>query len=128
LGPIAAILVDKAAARSNSLGEFCSELAGHVESEGDRERVMALAGTKAPPAPASPPARPAASAAESSVPKDEVDRLAALLCHHLGPIATLIARRESAAATSSGDLQQRLSALIPNEGERAEFVRRAKAD
>jgi hypothetical protein len=127
LGPIAAILVDKAAARSNSLGEFCSELAGHVESEGDRERVMALAGTKAPPAPASPPARPAASAAESSVPKDEVDRLAALLCHHLGPIATLIARRESAAATSSGDLQQRLSALIPNEGERAEFVRRAKA-
>jgi len=61
------------------------------------------------------------------LPKAEVGRLAALLCHHLGPIATVIARRESMAATSPADLQQRLSALIPNESERAEFVRRAKA-
>ena len=87
---------------------------------------MALAGKAAPSAT---PARPAAAppTAASSLPKAEVDRLAALLCHHLGPIATVIARRESAAATSRADLQQRLSALIPNESERAEFVRRAKA-
>jgi hypothetical protein len=126
LGPIAGILVDKAAAHANSVGEFCTELAKHVESEGDRDRLMALGGKSAP---AAPPARPspAPTAGTSSLPKAEVDRLAALLCHHLGPIATVIARRESAAATSPADLQQRLSALIPNESERAEFVRRAKA-
>jgi hypothetical protein len=53
--------------------------------------------------------------------------LAGLLCQHLGPIATVVARRESVSATSASDLQRRLSSLIPNESERAEFVRRAKA-
>jgi hypothetical protein len=128
LGPIAGILVDKAAAHSRSLSEFCKELTGHVEDERAKERIMALAG-KTSAAAAAPPARTAPSPAtgQSPVPKVEIDRLAALLCHHLGPIATILARRESVEATSAGDLQQRLSSLIPNERERAEFVRRARA-
>jgi hypothetical protein len=126
LGPIAGIVVDKAAARANSVGEFCSMIAGHMEGEDSRERVMALGANTSAPAVQ---ARPVATLATgtSSLPNAEIDRLAALLCRHLGPIATLIARRESAAARSAEDLQQRLSALIPNEKERAEFVRRAKA-
>ena len=124
LGPIAGILVDKAAAHSGSVSEFCRQLAEHVEGDSDKERVIALAvKTTAPVAEA--PARPVSG--KCSVPKAEVDRLAALLCHHLGPIATVVARRESAEATSASDLQRRLSSLIPNENERAEFVRRAKA-
>jgi TIR domain len=128
LGPIAGILVDKAAAQANSVGEFCRELAEHVERESDRERLMALAGKTASLSGASAPRQTAASAPDkSSVPKAEVERLAGLLCQHLGPIATVVARRESASATSASDLQRRLSSLIPNESERAEFVRRAEA-
>ena len=125
LGPIAGILVDKAAAQANSVGEFCSELAEHVERESDRERLMALAGKTA--SPAAPLTPPASAPGKSSVPRAEVERLAGLLCQHLGPIATVVARRESVSATSASDLQRRLSSLIPNESERAEFVRRAKA-
>jgi hypothetical protein len=128
LGPIAGIFVDKAAAHSGSASEFCRQLAGQVDDESDKERMMALAGNPKARV-AAPPARQASSPAapKSSVSKAEVDRLADLLRHHLGPIASLVARRESAEATSVGDLQQRLSALISDESERAEFVRRATA-
>lgn len=119
IGPIAGILVDKAAARASSIGELYGLLAQRVESEKDRERLIKLAGT-----PMS-PERPPKAAPNKPAPAD-LERLAALLTPYLGPMASVIARRESAAAASADDLRQRLAARIPDPRERADFLRQVQ--
>ena len=126
LGPIAAILVDKAAARAGSADEFKTLLGEHIESEKDRRAFLGEA--KASTAfSRDAPKTPSAAEGHSPVAKPEVERLAGLLTHYLGPIASVIARRESAGASSASELEQRLAALIPNEKERADFIRRSRA-
>lgn len=126
LGPIAAIVVDKEAARANNVGELYSLLGAHIGCEKDREKFVGLAGKAA--GTMSEPASTAATPKQqrSSVASADVDRLSGLLTHYLGPISTAIARRESATATSLDDLQQRLADLIPNERERAQFLRQSQ--
>jgi len=127
LGPIAAILVDKAAARAGSVSELYALLGEHISNANDRERFVALGGKAAEsPKPALASAPPP-KAQQSSVPQAETDRLGAMLTPYLGPIAAAVVRRESAEAVSADDLQQRLANLIPNERERAEFLRQIQA-
>lgn len=127
VGPIAPILVDKAAGHANSLGDFYGELAEHIPSSKDREQFLGHAGaptaSKAPKAVA--PNSP--KSAQSSVAREEVDRLAAALTSYLGPMAPVVTKRESGSAASTEDLRQRLALLIHNERERADFLRRTEA-
>lgn len=122
LGPIAGILVDKAAPHASSVCELYALLGESIESRKDRERFVALAGQAE--------TSPAASAAKSqlaSVPQAEADRLGAVLTAYLGPISAAVVRRENAGASSVEELQRRLANLIPNDRERAEFLRKAQA-
>ena len=128
LGPIAAIVVDKAARHASSIDDFHAELAGRIPSEGDRQQFLARLGkpAAAPAAKASPaPAAPKPS--KSTLPQGEIDRLAEILTTYLGPMARIVARRESAGAGSLGDLKERLAALIQDGDERADFLRRAES-
>ena len=121
LGPIAPIIVDREANRAGSVGELYALLGAHIECDKDRERFVALAGKSVEaPTPAGLSSKPC------QVPQAEVDRLGSLLTPFLGPISPAVARRESAGAASADDLQQRLACLIPNERERANFLRRAR--
>jgi len=123
LGPIAGILVDKAAARASSVRELYALLGEHISSQSDRDRFVALGGKPSePPSSVSPP-----KPRQSTVPQAEADRLGAMLTPFLGPISAAIVRRESAEAASADDLRQRLANLIPNDRERAEFLRRIQA-
>lgn len=124
VGPIAGILVDKAARRACSAKELYELLTEHIENESDRERFRKLAGTGAPkPAEA---AAPAAKVEPSPIGAAEIARAGSVLTQYLGPIATVVARREGARAASPDELQQRLAALIPNEAERADFLRQVR--
>jgi hypothetical protein len=58
------------------------------------------------------------------IPATDVEALGQLLARYLGPIATLLARRESKAASTMEELAQRLAPFIPSESEREEFVRK----
>ncbi|HEY7007090.1 MAG TPA: toll/interleukin-1 receptor domain-containing protein [Sphingomicrobium sp.] len=125
VGPIAPILVDKIASHANSLGEFYGELAEHIPGERDRERFLGLSGTPAHSAvKAAAPA--AAKAAESSLAREDVDRLAETLTSYLGPMAPVVTRRESGVAASAEELRERLALLIRNERERIDFLRRTE--
>ena len=64
------------------------------------------------------PARPAKSISES-----DVEPIAKALTRYLGPIAPILAKRESASSPSLDDLRQRLAEHIPRERDRAEFLR-----
>jgi len=125
LGPIAGILVDKAAPRASSVCELYALLGDNIESPKDRERFIALAGSPAETSPAV--SAVAGKTQRSSVPQAEADRLSTMLTPYLGPISAALVRRESAGAASADDLQQRLASLIPNDRERAQFLRQAQA-
>ena len=126
LGPIAGLLVDKAAARAGSAREFHALLSEHIEDEADRKTFL---GQKATPSDAPTRAEKTmqGSAAPSGIAESEIGRLASLLTQYLGPIAGVLARRESKAAGSAAELQQRLASLIPDERERDDFVQRSRS-
>ena len=121
LGPIAPMLVDKAARRASSHDELYALLSQHIEKETDRGRFLAKATPRAS----------AASAPEANdgapafvIAASELDSIAAALTRFLGPIAPIVAKRESRASGSLDELRQRLATLIPSERDRAEFLRR----
>ena len=127
LGPIAGILVDKAAARASTACELYTLLGEHISNPKDREHFVALAGKPAKSPRTASGAAPRPNPQQSNVPQAEADRLGAMLTPYLGPISAAVVRRESAEAVSADDLQQRLANLIPNERERAEFLRQIQA-
>ena len=73
-----------------------------------------------------PEARPA-PARRQAMPAAEQDSIARLLAPYLGPIATVAVRREARAAGSTAELRERLAALIPDESDRAAFLRAVDA-
>ena len=124
VGPIAAILVDKAAAKADSEQELYGLLLQHIDSEADRDRFRALAPAQhAPSAPVSPTA-PAPEPAPVQISAAELDSIAGALTAYLGPIAPLVTKRESRNSASADDLRKRLAAMIPTEQDRANFLRR----
>jgi hypothetical protein len=125
LGPIASIVVARESRRAGSVAELYRLLGEHISCEKDRERFVAAAGKPVEGPHAAPAARQ--QAPQSAIAQSDVERLGSLLTPFLGPIAAAVARRESAGAASADDLQQRLAGLIPNERERADFLRRAQA-
>ena len=127
LGPIASILVDRESARANSVEELHGLLAGHIDDESDRQRFMAAMGGAAPNYSAPKPTAQSSPVGQIEVANGEIDRLEAILTPYLGPIARAVIRREGAGAASAEDLHQRLASLIPNERERSDFLRQARA-
>lgn len=125
VGPIAGILVDKVAARAGSVKELYSLLAQHIDDEADRARFAALTSS-----PAEQPSVTAAKAPADADPSPEaiaqqdLERVTSVLTNYLGPIAPIVSKRESRTSGSLKELQQRLAALIPDESERTDFLRR----
>lgn len=123
LGPIASIMVDKAAGRSGSVGELYDILAAQIHDGAERERFLKHFGKPAVSVAAAGPAPNVEPSPELSA---AAEQLGSTLTPYLGPIASIIARRESANAASAEDLKQRLAAHIPDERERAEFLKRVQ--
>jgi hypothetical protein len=124
VGPIAGILVEKTAQRASSPGELYSLLSLHIDDAAERERFTAAAGGQSHvPAAAKSPEQAAAPAGGGSIAQKDCDRIASALTTYLGPIAPILAKRESKASASLDELRQRLAALIPDERERGEFLK-----
>ena len=125
LGPITQLLVEKEAKQAKSPGELYRHLAQPIDSEKDKELFLKAAGASASPAPYAPGTdthRP-----RQSVPAAEVDLLTAILTHYLGPMAAVVARRESKSAASAAELKEKLALRISHGRERADFLKRAEA-
>jgi hypothetical protein len=126
LGPIAEILVDKAAGRAASAADLYGQLALNINDEGAREGFLANAAAGSAPHSASrinKTVRPATGT--SALAPSEIASLATALTPYLGPIAPIVAERESRACTTTDELRGRLAALISTERDRSAFLRRA---
>jgi hypothetical protein len=125
LGPIAKFVVEKESSRAATVTELYGLLAQHIDNEADRERFLTGVPHGRSPAPAIPKAAEQAPQA-SPIPSAEVESISKALTHYLGPIAPMVAKRESRSCSSAADLRHRLASLIPTEDERNEFLRRVE--
>jgi TIR domain len=124
LGPIAARLVDKEAARAESIPELYAQLSQHIDASADRERFTALAPKAADTRPeAKPEPRPVTEVAQAVLPAAELESMTRLMTQYIGPIASVVVKRESKAAASIKELRHQLAEKIPHQRDRAEFLR-----
>jgi serine/threonine-protein kinase len=128
LGPIAARLVDKAAARAGSTGELYGILALHIDDQAERARFLELCSVAVA---AQPPVSSRAAEDEplqtASLNAEELQSMTRLMANYIGPIAAILVKRASGSAESPDQLRQQLASHIPDERQRAEFLREAQA-
>lgn len=126
LGPIAARLVDKEAVRSASIVELYNLVAAHIDKDAERERFLALA-----PKGADAPVRLKAETgseeriSQSALPAAEVETLAKLMAEYIGPIASVVVKRESRTSASIKELRKQLAGMITDQRDRADFLRQS---
>lgn len=127
VGPIAGIIVDRAAASASSIDSLYDRLKLHLRDATEREQFMAFATQQRVLRPAADlPEDSKMAAAGGKICRVDFERIVRILTKYLGPIAPLVAKRESDASRSMKDLLQRLAATLRNDQERADFLRRAE--
>jgi TIR domain len=128
VGPIAGILVDKAASRASSAKELYNLLALHLDNDADRAHFATRISARPEPPSGSGAAKlkdhAPPQAKGSVIAAEDVERIAAILTTYLGPIAPLLSKRVSQTSASLQDLHERLAALIPDERDRTSFLNR----
>jgi serine/threonine-protein kinase len=130
VGPIAGYLVRSASGRTTSIEELCRSLSTSIEKVEQREAFLrdalstsrtgtSRAGTTI----ASTMVMSSPGSGAGVVAQADMERAQAELARYIGPIATLLMRRERAAASSAEDLWQRLAKHIEKPADRETFLR-----
>jgi hypothetical protein len=130
IGPLARVIVRRAAESARSIGELCSAIAEVIPDPADRASFLAAAPAESGPEAPAPLAgdrreRPPAVAAPAAGPKLSEAELSAAehqLARCIGPLAGVLVRQAARAATDRRDFYARLSASIANPADRAAFL------
>jgi serine/threonine protein kinase len=153
IGPLASLLVRRAAAQAGDLRELAEQLLPRLQNESARrefERTFALLASDSPelsiaavPVPAdvagasigapsgasnkaatsATPARRSAAQTSEQVDQPTIDAAARQLAVYLGPIAKVIASREAKRAADAGEFYRLLEACITDADQRERFQR-----
>jgi hypothetical protein len=126
LGPIADIIVDKAARRASTISELRSILIQHIEDPSSRARFAAQNMESNTSAATAKLGERTVAAGGGPIGPVQVDAAGHALLPYLGPIAPIVAKRESRAARSIDEFHQRLASLIHNDHDRAAFFKSLK--
>jgi serine/threonine-protein kinase len=124
IGPMARVLVKRAAERSRSLEEFRIAIAQAITDPADRSSFLGALDTRAGEGMAE--ATPAPTAAEPvwALADDEADRVARLLAEEIGPLAKVMVKRAAKEATSRQAFYHRLVGSIDDRAAQARFLER----
>jgi hypothetical protein len=136
IGPLAKVLVKRAASKTNSAIELYTILAASLEREDDRKAFLAkrteLAHGKATaPSSISAPAQPGSITTQLDVSSPgeispaAIEQAARKLAAHLGPIATVLARKEAKRAATLRNFYELLAVHVANPTERERFLKEA---
>jgi serine/threonine protein kinase len=135
LGPIARVMVRRAATKTNDIVTMTLWLAEKISGPEDRDAFLKGAGIAAKPA--APPLRPtseqetigparvaAGNAAPASRPltSEDITRAAQLLAARVGPIAQVLAKRAARPGCSREQFIAALAAYLSDDAERARFL------
>ncbi len=124
MGPIASILVDRAAARATSVEDLYSLLARHIPNDRDRDQFVSMA----PRASSAPDDESSAATIDpagkiEAISPFELERMATALTKFLGPIATIVVREESKSSCTARQLGCRLAAMLSSQDDREQLLR-----
>jgi serine/threonine-protein kinase len=137
IGPLAKVLVKRAAGKTTSSLELYSILAAVLEREEDRKAFLArrteLGGSNAsPPVPRSAPVQaaptviaPIDTSSPSEISPAAIEQAARRLAAHLGPIATVLARKDAKRAATLRDFYRLLAEHVANPTDRERFLKEA---
>jgi serine/threonine protein kinase len=119
VGPIARHLVQSAIRKADSVEALCASLASNIAeaSERDSFQTAALMQLRVAPASVVPNAAPSLTFSD-----EQLQRIQKDLAQFIGPVAKLLVKRNSSAATSIADLRQRLSLHLDRESDRRAFL------
>ncbi|HXW73918.1 MAG TPA: protein kinase [Steroidobacteraceae bacterium] len=133
VGPVAKVMVRRAASSNNDIVAMTLWLAGKIQGPADRDEFLKGAGVS--PTPAKHPAR--RSSDQETIPPgapvtpartarpltpDDVNRAAQLLAVRVGPIAPVLAKRAAKPGCSREQFIATLAAYLTDDGERARFL------
>jgi len=137
LGPMARLVVRKAAQQAASLAELVRSVASHIPTDAERalflNKVQGLGtGDAASPTGAEPSVSdipPAAKPAtdrrpRASLSREELQSASDSLITYVGPLATVLVNKTAQQATSVEEFYRLLAEYIPNAEERASFLQR----
>jgi hypothetical protein len=131
VGPVARVLVRKAAERACSADEFGRLIADAVPEEAHRQKILealGMAGPAIPPPPAGPASEPAITDGNPGIGGDELRKAEEQLAIFLGPLAKLLVKRT---AKKTGD-RRYFYRLLANElalpEEREKFLESVQKD
>ena len=135
IGPMAKIMVKKAASRATDAEDLYKLLASNLESETDRQAFLAQklelsqVSMQSPPLPepsiVESAATQAITASRVEFTREVIERAAWLLAPHVGPIASVLAKRAALRADSLRSLYLLLAEYVDRQTERARFLRDA---
>lgn len=124
VGPVARLLVQKAATSARSEAELYQQVAVAIPVEAERQAFLkgVQAALLAPNVSA-----PSTAQVGSPIPPDLLEKLIPALTAHLGPLARYILTSEARSATGRDELYQRLGTHVPSDQERADLMRKLQA-
>ncbi len=129
IGPLARVIVRRAAESARSVGELCNAIAAAIPDPADRASFLAAApvgsrseaqapaGVRREPVPAA-----VAPSGELKLSEAELSAAEHRLAQYIGPLAGILVRKAARAATDRPDFYARLGASIANQTDRAAFL------
>ena len=127
VGPVARVLVRKAAKTTTDGLALVRALAVSIASERDREAFAGTALEKvgARPRPEPEPERSSPSIAPKSIEPADVEKAVSRLAPFVGPIAKVMAKKAAAQASDLKAFYRQLAENLPDAGERTEFLKKS---
>jgi len=127
MGPIAGVLVRRAAPSASSEADLYRMLAQSIANPIERESFLGWISEPKTPTPVVTPRATRTpdgpSAVVAAVTPADLEAIAKALTRQLGPIAAQLVKREAVGAASRRELLQRLAARIAAEKDRATFLK-----
>jgi serine/threonine-protein kinase len=137
IGPMAKVLVKQAAGKTTNGLELYSMIAAHLEQEEDRRAFLATGATLGLNPTGMPPSKAASKDAELTpgqmalsaveITSVAIEQAASALAAYLGPIATVLAKKEAKRAATLWNLYELLAEHVADSSERARFLQMATA-
>jgi serine/threonine-protein kinase len=123
IGPLARVIVRRAAETARSPAALSSAIATAIPDPADRASFLAAAPEPAAlPGPAAPEPAPGRPAVAPALGEAELKAAEQRLTGYIGPLAALLVRRAAREAADRGDFYRRLGASIANPADRAAFL------
>jgi len=114
LGPMARIVVKRAAASTDDRKRLCAELAAQLRTDEERRRFLGAIGDTG--------RRNAAAVADVAITAATIERTARVLMRYIGPIANVLVQKTAAASKNETDFHSRLAERINDARARARFI------